>query len=142
MSAIATIQAEIIEEFSLFDDWQERYRHLIDLGRKLPLYPDAHRTDEHLVRGCQSRVWLNPRFENDLLYFDAASDALIVSGLVALLLRIFSGQPPADIVAAEPHFVAAIGLSEHLSPNRSNGLFAMIRTMKAIAAQRLAAGAG
>ncbi len=141
MSDIATIQADIIEEFSLFDDWQERYRHLIELGRKLPPYPEACRTDDYLVRGCQSRVWLNPRFEGDLLYFDAASDALIVSGLVALLLRIFSGQPPAAIVAAEPQFVAAIGLSEHLSPNRSNGLFAMIRTMKAIAAQRLAAGA-
>ena len=139
MPTIDSIQNDIIDEFSLFDDWQERYRHLIDLGRKLPPYPDIFRTDEHLVRGCQSRVWLHERYEDGLLHFDAASDALIVSGLVALLLRLFSGQPPADILKAEPHFVQAIGLSEHLSPNRSNGLFAMIRTMKAMAAQRLAA---
>lgn len=141
MSAIADIQADIIAEFSLLDDWQERYRHIIELGRTLPPYPEAFRNDENLVRGCQSRVWLHSRFEDGLVHFDAASDALIVSGLVALLLRIFSGQPPEAIVAAEPDFIAAIGLSEHLSPNRSNGLFAMIRTMKAIAAQRRAAGA-
>lgn len=141
MSAIAEIQADIIAEFSLLEDWQERYRHIIELGRTLPPYPEAFRTDDNLVRGCQSRVWLHPRFEGGLVHLDAASDALIVSGLVALLLRIFSGQPPEAIVKAEPDFIAAIGLSEHLSPNRSNGLFAMIRTMKAIAAQRQAAGA-
>lgn len=137
MNTIATIQADIIDEFSLFDDWQERYRHLIDLGRTLPPYPDAQRTDDYLVRGCQSRVWLAPRFENAVLYFDAASDAVIVSGLVALLLRIYSGHNPAAIVAAEPDFIQAIGLSEHLSPNRSNGLHAMIGTMKTIAKRYL-----
>jgi len=142
MTDIAAIQAEIIDEFSLFDDWQERYRHLIDLGRTLPPYPEACRTEEHLVRGCQSRVWLNPRYEQGVLFFDAASDAVIVSGIVALLLRIFSGHSPAAIIAAEPHFVQDIGLSDHLSPNRSNGLHAMIGTMKAIAAQKLAEGVG
>ena len=134
MTDIAAIQAEIIDEFSLFDDWQERYRHIIDLGKNLPPFPERYRDDEHLVRGCQSRVWLHPYTENGLLHFHAASDAVIVSGLVALLLRVFSGHSPAAIVAAEPSFIAAIGLSDHLSPNRSNGLHAMIRTMKAIAA--------
>ncbi|MEJ0061920.1 MAG: SufE family protein [Alphaproteobacteria bacterium] len=131
---IDAIQDEIIDEFALFDDWQERYRYLIDLGRKLPPYPEEFRTDDYLVRGCQSRVWLHARTENGLLHFDAASDAAIVSGLIVLLLRIFSGQPPLAISRAEPRFVTAVGLGEHLSPSRSNGLAAMIKTIKSIAA--------
>lgn len=138
MNAIDRIQETIIEEFALFDSWEERYRHLIELGRKLPLYPESFRTDEYLVRGCQSRVWLHPRLEDGRLYFDAASDALIVSGLIALLLRIFSGQTPAAIIAAQPRFVEAIGLGAHLSPTRSNGLDAMIRAIKGIAVASMA----
>lgn len=134
-AAINTIQTAIIEDFSLFDDWEDRYRYLIELGRQLPPYPESCRTAEHLVRGCQSQVWLHPRLEQGLLHFDAASDALIVSGLIALLLRVFSGQPPVDIIATEPRFVAAIGLADHLSPSRSNGLYAMIKTIKHYAAQ-------
>lgn len=136
-----TIQADIVAEFSLFEDWQERYRHIIELGRQLPPYPEAQRLDLYLVRGCQSRVWLHPRLDDGLLYFDADSDALIVAGLVALVLRVYSGQPPAVIRTAEPHFIQAIGLGENLSLTRSNGLQAVIGTMKSYAAT-LAAGGG
>lgn len=139
-TAIDPIQTAIIDDFSLFDDWEDRYRYLIELGRQLPPYPEPLRTAEYLVRGCQSQVWLHPRMEQGLLHFDAASDAIIVSGLIALLLRVFSGQKPADIIATEPRFVAAIGLADHLSPTRSNGLHAMIKTIKHFAAQ--AAGQG
>ncbi len=130
---IDQIQDDIVEDFALFDDWQERYRYLIELGHKLPPYPEIYRTDEYLVRGCQSQVWLHHRVENGLLFFDAASDAIIVSGLIALLLRIYSGKSPAEIVAADTRFVKAIGLSDHLSPTRNNGLYAMIKTIKTIA---------
>ncbi len=133
-AAIDQIQDSIIEEFSLFDDWEDRYRYLIELGRKLPPYPAQFRTDAYLVRGCQSQVWLHHRVEDGKFYLDAASDALIVSGLIALLLRIYSGQEPAAIRAAEPRFVATIGLADHLSPTRSNGLAAMIKTIKSAAA--------
>ncbi len=134
ITAIDRIQTEIIDEFSLFDDWEERYRHLIELGRKLPPFPAQFRSDNNLVRGCQSQVWLHHRLENDRLHIDAASDALIVAGLIALLLRIYSGQEPAAILAAEPRFIAAIGLADHLSPTRSNGLHAMIKAIKTAAA--------
>jgi cysteine desulfuration protein SufE len=134
-AAIDTIQSAIIDDFSLFDDWEDRYRYLIELGRKLPPYPESARTPEHLVRGCQSQVWLHPRMEQGLLHFDAASDAIIVSGLIALLLRVYSGQKPTAIIATEPRFVTAIGLADHLSPTRSNGLHAMIKAIKHFAAQ-------
>ena len=132
---IDQIQTDIIEEFSLLGDWEERYRYLIELGRKLPPFPDILRTDANLVRGCQSRVWVHHHLEDQRLFFTATSEALIVSGLIALLLRVFSGQAPQVISATEPRFVNAIGLADHLSPTRSNGLFAMIKTIKAIAAQ-------
>lgn len=131
MSDCETIQADIVAEFGLFEDWQERYRHIIELGRHLPPYPEALRQDQYLVRGCQSRVWLHPRPADGLLHFDADSDALIVAGLVALALRVYSGQTPAVIRATELHFIKDIGLSEHLSLTRSNGLQAMIGTLKA-----------
>jgi cysteine desulfuration protein SufE len=134
---IDALQNTIIDEFALFDDWQERYGYVIELGRSLPPYPEAQRTAAHLVRGCQSQVWLHGHYADGVLHFAAASDALIVSGLVALLLRIFSGQPPAAIVAAQPHFIDTIGLGTHLSLNRSNGLRAMIATMQAQAATYL-----
>lgn len=134
MSDCEAIQADIVAEFGLFEDWQERYRHIIELGRHLPPYPEELRQDQFLVRGCQSRVWLHPRAVGGLLHFDADSDALIVAGLVALVLRVYSGQKPAVICATEARFIKDIGLGEHLSLTRSNGLQAMIGTLKAHAA--------
>lgn len=140
MSDCEAVQADIVAEFSLFEDWQERYRHIIELGRLLPPYPEAQRQDQFLVRGCQSRVWLHPRLDGGLLHFDADSDALIVAGLVALVLRVYSGQPPAVIRAVEPHFIREIGLSDNLSLTRSNGLQSVINTMKSYAASAAASG--
>ncbi len=134
MSTCEAIQADIVAEFSLFDDWQERYRHIIELGRLLPPYPEALRQDQFLVHGCQSRVWLHPRQADGLMHFDADSDALIVAGLVALVLRVYSGQPPSVIHATEPHFIREIGLTDHLSLTRSNGLQSVIGTLKSYAA--------
>ena len=139
----ATVTAEaaqdaIAEEFAFFGDWTERYQYLIDLGRKLPALPDDLRTDEHKVSGCQSQVWLVADGGADRLEFRAASDSAIVSGLIALLLRVYSGRGAAEILATEPRFVEAIGLAKHLSPTRSNGLAAMLARIRAEAAAALA----
>lgn len=123
-------QVAIAEEFAFFGDWTERYQYLIDLGRKLPPLADADRTDEHKVTGCQSQVWLVASGDAHRLDFRAISDSSIVSGLVALLLRVYSGRPAADILATEPRFIEAIGLARHLSPTRSNGLASMLATIK------------
>jgi len=128
-------QAELIEEFQLFDNWLDRYQYLIDLGRKLPEFPPEWQTDEYLLHGCQSRVWIKALPENGLLNFQAISDSAIVSGLIALLMRIYSGRTPQEILATPPDFIDAIGLHEHLSPTRSNGLHAMIQAIKGHAAQ-------
>jgi cysteine desulfuration protein SufE len=127
----AAAQAAIAEEFGFFDDWTERYQYLIDLGRKLPPFPDALKTDETKVHGCQSQVWLAPSGDASQLEFRAISDSAIVSGLIALLLRVYSGRSAEEILATEPTFVDAIGLAKHLSPTRSNGLTAMLSTIKA-----------
>lgn len=127
---IDEIQNQIIGEFEIFDDWMDRYSLLIDLGKDLAPLPEAERTPQNLIEGCQSRVWLSARYENGRILFQAESDALLVKGIVALLIRIFSGQSPDDIINADLRFVEAIGLSSHLSPTRSNGLLAMIRQMK------------
>ena len=128
-------QQEIIEEFSLFDDWMDKYEHIIELGRELPLIDDAQKSDDKLIKGCQSRVWLNAeQSPTGHVLFTADSDAIITKGLVALMVRVLSDQPAADIAAAELHFVKEIGLHEHLSPTRSNGLLAMIKQMKLYAA--------
>lgn len=119
-------QTAIAEEFAFFGDWTERYQYLIDLGRKLPPYPDELKTDEHKVDGCQSLVWLDAHSDGQRLHFRAASDSSIVSGLIALLLRVYSGRPAAEILATQPHFIQTIGLAKHLSPTRSNGLAAML----------------
>lgn len=140
MSDCEAIQADIVAEFSLFEDWQERYRHIIELGRQLPPYPEEQRLDQFLVRGCQSRVWLHPRFVGGLLHFDADSDALIVAGLVALVLRVYSGQPPEVIRATVPHFIQDIGLGDNLSLTRSNGLQSVVATIKSYAAAPAASG--
>ncbi len=130
-------QAAITEEFAFFGDWTERYQYLIDLGRKLPPFPDALKTDEYKVQGCQSQVWLVPHGDARRLDFEAISDSSIVSGLVALLLRVYSGRSAEEIVATEPRFVEAIGLARHLSPTRSNGFASMLASIKRHAAAAL-----
>ncbi len=122
----AEAQAAIAEEFALFGDWSERYQYLIDLGRKLPPFPDAWKTDEHRLHGCQSLVWIVPSGDADALHFAAASDSAIVSGLIQLALRVYSGRSAAEILQTEPAYIAAIGLGKHLSPTRSNGLAALL----------------
>jgi cysteine desulfuration protein SufE len=129
-ASIADIQKEIVEEFSLFEDWSERYEYLIDLGKRNPSLPESEKTDANLIRGCQSQVWITARQEDGRVYFEGDSDALIVKGLVALLLRVFSGQKAADIVNAELFFIDEIQMTQHLASTRSNGLFSMIKQMK------------
>jgi cysteine desulfuration protein SufE len=119
-------QAAIREEFAFFDDWSERYQYLIDLGRKLPPFPDEWKTEEHRLHGCQSMVWIVPSGDAARLDFAAVSDSAIVSGLVYLALRVYSGRPAAEILATEPDYIADIGLAKHLSPTRSNGLAALL----------------
>jgi len=132
-------QAAIAEEFAFFSDWTERYQYLIDLGRQLPPFPDDRKTEENRVHGCQSMVWLIPSGDASKMHFDAASDSAIVSGLIALVLRVYSDRSAQEIAATDPAFVQEIGLSKHLSPTRSNGLAAMLVKLKAYAAEALAA---
>ncbi len=127
---IDQIQDEIIEEFSLLDDWMDRYQLLIDMGSALPPLADEYKTEQNLIDGCQSRVWLDAELVEGCVRFRAESDALIVKGIVALLLRVLDNQTPADILAADLRFIDAIGLRDHLSPTRSNGLLAMLKQMK------------
>lgn len=129
--SIESKQQEIIEEFGVFGDWMQKYEYIIELGRELPLINDAHKTDDLLIRGCQSRVWLQAeRTEEGNLHFTADSEAIITKGLVALIVRVLDREKPADIAQANLHFIQEIGLSEHLSPTRSNGLASMIKQMK------------
>ncbi|MEQ8320894.1 MAG: SufE family protein [Rhodospirillales bacterium] len=127
--SIADVQEELIEEFQFLDDWMDRYKHIIDLGKQLPPFPEEWMNDVYKVRGCQSQVWLKPETTDGRLVFHAASDAAIVSGLIAILLRIYSDRTPEEILATPPNFIEGIGLNEHLSPSRSNGLHAMVQTM-------------
>jgi len=122
----ADAQAAIADEFAFFGDWSERYQYLIDLGRKLPVFPDAWKTEEHRLLGCQSMVWIVPEGNADTLRFHAISDSAIVSGLIYLALRVYSGRSAAEILATEPTYIQDIGLSRHLSPTRSNGVAAML----------------
>ncbi|WP_148268190.1 SufE family protein [Pseudoxanthomonas spadix] len=122
----AQAQAAIKEEFAFFSDWAERYQYLIDLGRKLPPFPDAWKTEEHRLLGCQSMVWIVPQGDAQRLEFQAVSDSAIVSGLIFLALRVYSGRPAAEILATEPDYIADIGLAKHLSPTRSNGLASLL----------------
>ena len=119
-------QDAIAEEFSFFSDWTERYQYLIDLGRKLPPFPDTLKTEQYKVQGCQSQVWLVPSGDVQRLEFRAISDSAIVSGLIALLLRVYSGRSAQEILDTQPHFISTIKLAQHLSPTRSNGLAAML----------------
>lgn len=130
MSNISQMQAELVDEFEIFDDWMARYEYVIDLGRQLPEFPEQWKTDENKISGCQSQVWLNIQLQEDgKLHIDGMSDASIVSGLVAIVLRVYSGQSPKDILEAKPDFIADIGFTDHLSPTRSNGLHSMLRTI-------------
>jgi cysteine desulfuration protein SufE len=132
--------AAIADELDVFDDWMDRYGYIIELGRKLPPFPEAWANDAHRVPGCQSRVWLEAEARDGLLFFAGASDAAIVSGLVALLLRVYSGRSPADILATDPVFLKDLGLIEALSTNRGNGIASMARAIRErAAAERTAA---
>ena len=128
---INEIQNEIIDEFALFDDWMDRYQYIIDLGKDLPLIDDAYKTESYRIKGCQSQVWLRADLQDDQVVFSADSDAIITKGIIALLIRVLSGQKAADVADADLYFVDRIGLKEHLSPTRSNGLVSMIKQMKA-----------
>ena len=127
---IRQIQEEIIEEFSMFDDWMERYEYIIDLGKSLPIIDDAFKTDDKLIKGCQSKVWLHSEVDNNHVKYTADSDAILTKGIVALLLRVFSDQHPKDILEADTSFIDEIGLKEHLSPTRANGLVSMVKQIK------------
>jgi len=129
MSQVQTAQQELIENFGFFDDWMDRYGFLIDMGKDLPAYPAEHLNDGWKISGCQSQVWLHPEHRDGRLHFAGKSDASIVSGLIAVLLNVYSDREPADIVASKPDFVREIGFGEHLSPTRSNGLHAMLKAI-------------
>ncbi len=128
-------QDEIVEEFELFDQWMDKYEYIIDLGKKLPLIDDALKVDENLIPGCQSQVWLHARMENDAVGFTADSDAIITKGIIALLIRVLSGESPQSIASCDLYFIDQIGLKEHLSPTRSNGLVSMVNKLKSIGVQ-------
>ena len=127
---IPAIEDEIVDEFSLFDNWEDKYEYLIDIGKKLPILEDTHKKEENKIRGCQSTVWMVSEYKDGRIFYKADSDAMIVKGLVSMLIRVFSGQKPADIVAADMKFIDAIGMSTHLAQTRSNGLRSMIKQMK------------
>jgi cysteine desulfuration protein SufE len=127
---IKEIQDEIIDEFSMFDDWMQRYEYMIDLGKSLPLIDENLKTEDKLIKGCQSKVWLNSDLKDDKVIFTADSDAIITKGIIAILIRAFSNQKPQAILDANTDFIDQIGLKEHLSPTRANGLVSMIKQMK------------
>jgi len=128
--SIADTEKEIIEEFSLFDDWMGKYEHIIEQGKSLPLIAEKYKTDDRLIKGCQSKVWLHSEVKNGRIVYTADSDAIITKGLVALVIRVLSGHTPDEIVNAKMEFISEIGLKEHLSPTRANGLVNMIKQMK------------
>jgi cysteine desulfuration protein SufE len=130
MTSITEIQDAIIEEFSYFDQWMDKYEYLIDIGKKLPLIEKQFKTDAHLIPGCQSQVWLHANKQGDRIHYTADSDAIITRGLIALLIRVLSGQMAKDICKSDLYFIARIGLDQHLSPTRSNGLLSMVNQMK------------
>ena len=127
---IKEIQDEIVDEFSMFDDWMERYEYIIELGKNLPLIKEESKTDDNLIKGCQSKVWLQGEQKDETIVFTADSDAILTKGIIAILIRTFSNQKAADILHADMDFIDAIGLKEHLSPTRANGLVSMIKNIK------------
>jgi cysteine desulfuration protein SufE len=127
---IQETQQEIIDEFAMFEDWMQRYEHMIDLGKSLPLIAEEFKTEDNIIKGCQSKVWVHAELKNDQLEFTADSDGIITKGIIAILIRVFSNQHPKDILDAETDFIDQIGLKEHLSPTRANGLVSMIKQIK------------
>ena len=127
---IKEIQEEIVDEFSMFDDWMERYEYIIELGKKLPLIKEEFKTENNLIKGCQSKVWLQGEQTDDKIVFTADSDAILTKGIIAILIRTFSNQKASDILEADMDFIDEIGLKEHLSPTRANGLVSMIKNIK------------
>lgn len=128
--SIEHIQEELIDEFAMFDDWMQRYEYMIELGKSLPLIDEKHKTDDKLIKGCQSKVWLHSELNDGKVIFTADSDAIITKGIVAILVRTFSNHSPQEILNANTNFIDEIGLKEHLSPTRANGLVSMIKQMK------------
>jgi len=127
---IQEIQDEIVEEFNLFEDWMQRYEYMIELGKSLPLIAPEFKTDDNIIKGCQSKVWVHAELKDNQLLFSADSDAIITKGIIAILIRAFSNQHPNDILDADTNFIDQIGLKEHLSPTRANGLVSMIKQIK------------
>ncbi len=127
---IEAIQEDLIDEFSMFDDWMQRYEYMIDLGKSLPIIDESLKTEDRLIKGCQSKVWLNAELKGNQVVFTADSDAIITKGIIAILIRVFSNQKPEDILVANTNFIDEIGLKEHLSPTRANGLVSMIKQLK------------
>ena len=138
MNEVRQAQHELIEEFQFFDDWMDRYQYLIDLGKRLPEFPEADRTEDNRIKGCQSQVWFVAEKSDDRLDFHAISDAAIVSGLIALLLRVYSGKRAQEIIDTPPDFISALQLQQHLSPTRSNGLASMLSAIREFAAAAVA----
>ncbi|MCB0760128.1 MAG: SufE family protein [Flavobacteriales bacterium] len=130
MSTAVERQEEIIDEFAFFEDWMQKYEHIIELGKDLPLIDEQFKTDEQLIKGCQSRVWLYAELKDGKIHFTADSDAIITKGMVALMIRVLDGLTPLEVVDADMSFIKEIGLTEHLSPTRSNGLASMVKQMK------------
>ena len=128
--AINDIQEELIEEFGLFEDWADKYEYLIDLGKKLAPMSDVFKTEENVIKGCQSRVWLHAEKQGDLVVFQADSEAIIVKGMISMLIRVLSNHTPAEILAADLYFIEQIGMSQHLAQTRSNGLVSMVKQMQ------------
>lgn len=131
-------QQEIIEEFAVFDDWMEKYEYIIDLGKDLPLIEPSKKTDDRLIEGCQSRVWLDAYTEKNVMHLRADSDAIITKGIIGLLIRVLDNESPENIAKADLHFISDIGLAEHLSPTRANGLASMVKKIKLLALTALA----
>lgn len=127
---IEHIEQEIVEEFSLFDSWEDKYEYIIDMGKKLPPLSDLHKTEDNKIKGCQSQVWMHSNLQDGKVYYQADSDAMIVKGLISMLVRVFSGQKPEDIINAPVTFIDEIGMTSHLAQTRSNGLRAMLKQMK------------
>ncbi len=137
MKTLQEAKAEIIDDFSMYDEWLDKYEYLIDLGKKLEAYPEEAKVDDKLIKGCQSRVWLDWSLEDGRLFFRADSDAIITKGIISLLIGVYSGRTPAEIAGDDFSFIDEIGLKENLSPTRSNGLASMIATIRSVAAQNV-----
>ena len=130
MTSIETIKRDIISEFSLFEDWMEKYEYIIELGKSIPLIDPKFKVDDNLIKGCQSKVWIHAELKNNNILFYADSDAIITKGIIAILIRVFSNQEPKNILESDTKFIDEIGLKEHLSPTRANGLVSMIKQIK------------